>query len=660
MSAASPPSVPEFRKFMNPCLAVLRRHGQALTNEELDVAVGAEMRLPPDVLAVLHDPDKNPKPEAYYRLAWARSYLKRMGLIDNATRGSWQITPKGRTAGEIDPAEVARLVTSGVNADSLAADVSDALAEELLSIHQRMVEAEGNPAGDVLASYHARFRERFGPDALRAATGERLLALMHGRGTRDSLVYWLEFKNDEDFPGAFFGSIAGGSALKFGIYQSTETQHWMTGHPSSQQKLSVREAIARVEQQRDQLVRGADVLAACRPETVDYRELQREITLAAPDLAESAWGHKYFALLFPEILDTYHNVSYQKYHLIRLQKIPAEGRYENARYFAGIARQLGIPITHLGPTLNIRHGGEPRTFWRLGTTAGDTGESEWPRMKSGGFASVGWSETGSLEGVEINLAGKEHVRALIGKHFPREAAVTTKSANQLFAFVANVRRGDTIVAMQGATVLGIGEATGDYFFEPNDGRFAHRRPVSWRSFEEWKLPKPEGMRTTFVPLGRQAGNLVEIVRRLDTPTLEETQTPAAPLPATSTPSFSHAPLTGVLGRVQSALNRKGQVILCGPPGTGKTYWAIGAMRELAARSWFGRPYEELSDDQRASLVADGAIAQCTFHPAYGYEEFIVGYRPAVEQGTLTFVPRPGIFATLCERAMPSPTSSSFS
>jgi 5-methylcytosine-specific restriction enzyme B len=52
---------------------------------------------------------------------------------------------------------------------------------------------------------------------------------MHAHGNRDSLVIWLEFKNDEEFP-AIFGSIAGGSALKFGIYRSKETGAWMTGH----------------------------------------------------------------------------------------------------------------------------------------------------------------------------------------------------------------------------------------------------------------------------------------------------------------------------------------------------------------------------------------------------------------------------------------------
>ena len=54
-----------------------------------------------------------------------------------------------------------------------------------------------------------------------------LLETMHTHGNKDSLVYWLEFKNDEEFP-ARFGSIAGGSAFKFGIFRRKETGTWVT------------------------------------------------------------------------------------------------------------------------------------------------------------------------------------------------------------------------------------------------------------------------------------------------------------------------------------------------------------------------------------------------------------------------------------------------
>jgi 5-methylcytosine-specific restriction enzyme B len=48
--------------------------------------------------------------------------------------------------------------------------------------------------------FYAVFRSRFGPDQLANLDGETLLHTMHAHGSKDSLVYWLEFKNDEEFP----------------------------------------------------------------------------------------------------------------------------------------------------------------------------------------------------------------------------------------------------------------------------------------------------------------------------------------------------------------------------------------------------------------------------------------------------------------------------
>lgn len=48
--------------------------------------------------AVLHG--DGPGTEIAYRLAWARSYLKGMGLAENSRRGVWSLTEKGRTVTE--------------------------------------------------------------------------------------------------------------------------------------------------------------------------------------------------------------------------------------------------------------------------------------------------------------------------------------------------------------------------------------------------------------------------------------------------------------------------------------------------------------------------------------------------------------------------------
>jgi 5-methylcytosine-specific restriction protein B len=85
------------------------------------------------------------------------------------------------------------------------------------------------------------FDERFGPAVLQTLNGEELLFLLHGRSKVEggSLAYWLEFKNDEEFDTKRFGSISGGSALKFELYQRQSDGVWITGSSKNQSVMTV-------------------------------------------------------------------------------------------------------------------------------------------------------------------------------------------------------------------------------------------------------------------------------------------------------------------------------------------------------------------------------------------------------------------------------------
>jgi len=118
-------------------------------------------------------------------------------------------------------------------------------------------------------------------------------------------------------------------------------------------------------------------------------------------------------------------------------------------------------------------------------------------------------------------------------------------------------------------------------------------------------------------------------------------------------------LTGIMRRIQEVLERKGQVILYGPPGTGKTYWAEQAACELAARASFGTPFENLPNEQRSLLRSEddahhAKVRACCFHPAYGYEDFLEGFRPEATTSHMQFVPQDGIFKQLCKDASDAP------
>lgn len=167
------------------------------------------------------------------------------------------------------------------------------------------------------------------------------------------------------------------------------------------------------------------------------------------------------------------------------------------------------------------------------------------------------------------------------------------------------------------------------------------------------MPNPEGLRTTFFSIGRHANNVVAIERKL----LDGNQAPA-PKIAQAAPNRSLR-LDGIPGRIQAILERKGQAIVYGPPGTGKTHWSRQAAFDLAALKGFGRPLAELSASERdtvqGTVQAAGLVRCCTFHPAYGYEDFIEGFRPQQgASGQLVFIRGAGIFKTLCDDARRSP------
>ena len=98
---------------MQPTLDVLRERDSSATNQELVDLAAAKMGLSTEQVSVPHDPEKGTPSEVAYRMAWARSYLKKAGLLDNTAQGVWSLTEKGRNSEHVDGHEIARAVRSG-------------------------------------------------------------------------------------------------------------------------------------------------------------------------------------------------------------------------------------------------------------------------------------------------------------------------------------------------------------------------------------------------------------------------------------------------------------------------------------------------------------------------------------------------------------------
>ena len=513
----------------------------------------------------------------------------------------------------------------------------------------------------------AKFRDRFGPPRLQALDGEALLQFMHGRqqGPEKCLMYWLEFKDDEDFRGPRFGSIAGGSALKFGIFQRAADATWITGSPQDQIVLSVADASAVARKQRDELLAGCAALDVHDPsDTSDenYVRLQLAMEAASPELVNSAWAHKYWFLLYSDRLDELHSWNHQSFYSFKLLQrppvIPSSVQSKAPRFllagrFVAAARELEVPVPVLNQVMFIRYG-PPRRYWKVGTTEGSDGSSHWDAMRKGRFVSIGWADvpdlTDKLNSDKTTL--KNLVRGFIEQQYSTPNMATRK-AGEIVDFAQTIEVEDLVVACSGSSVLEIGKVDEPYQYDESL-EFPHKRPVKWLSLEPWTLPEVEGPRTSVFPFGKKELNRLELERRLSR--VGEIDFPNTPITPQVTDEVALPSLDALTSRLESILLRKGQVILYGPPGTGKTFGALRAANELAARSIFGRPFASLTGEQSIQITGNtaGIVRMCTFHPGWGYEDFMEGLRPVTNEGHMLFEARDGILKVLCADARKAP------
>lgn len=529
------------------------------------------------------------------------------------------------------------------------------IIERLKQTCDKLLEDEKLLSLEELNEGYLLFQSKFSLDILKGLDGEPLIETMFNISNHNSLNYWLEFKNDDEFKTNMYtyGSISGGSAFKYIMFKRNKDNKWVTGNPQNPTVLSIDEAIELGRKLRNSLVAGAQLIENLdiNASIEEYIKLQENLdNVLIENMSNLGWVHKYYHMIYPNKIDAFHNTKWQKHGLIssHIKPIDDNKLYIMAGQYMDIARKSELPVAYIMNAMVELFGGRPIDYFRIGTTGNN--KSYWQDMRKGGYISIGWPKVGDLRqyGEIKKIEMKEKLRTKLEEHYQNDPRAIGRTASQILSFYYDIKLGDIVVAVDGEKLLGIGKIVGSYEYM-KDLDFPHCIPTEWLyiSDGDMRLPKArEGIRTT-VYRYKDLDNILYIEKLKDEGQfLSETKLTAL------------SPLTGTIADVQDVLNRKKQVILYGPPGTGKTYYAEKASKEIAARNMYKKSFIDLSESEKQSILGDGrtsgVVRICCFHPSYGYEDFIEGIKPNIIDGKTQFELKDGIFKSLCLDAKKKP------
>lgn len=135
--------IPKFDDLFQHMLDVLRDYVRPVSLDEIEYKIIDRLQLPYDVWSQVHNQNEGNRTTLGYRLAWARFYLKKAGLIESPERGLWCLTALGKNTITVDKEKIKKIATEReMNAETEKNDL-DAIKNEIVTDeHAADVEAE--------------------------------------------------------------------------------------------------------------------------------------------------------------------------------------------------------------------------------------------------------------------------------------------------------------------------------------------------------------------------------------------------------------------------------------------------------------------------------------------------------------------------------------
>ena len=106
-------TVPRYNELMWPTLKAIKALGGSASNAEIVQKVVEQEGFSEEIQNQMHS--DGPMTELEYRMAWARTYLRKGGALENSKRGVWSITDVGKNLGQHQMQNIVTKVLKGFN-----------------------------------------------------------------------------------------------------------------------------------------------------------------------------------------------------------------------------------------------------------------------------------------------------------------------------------------------------------------------------------------------------------------------------------------------------------------------------------------------------------------------------------------------------------------
>ena len=333
------------------------------------------------------------------------------------------------------------------------------------------------------------FKERYAPDKLAALSDEELLdsVFFTAGDNKDSLCCWIEMNKECK---SYYGSISGGSAFKFGLFQSKDSGVWLSGSSRKQIELSSEEALVLGKEIRDALVKGAEIIQKATLDSLEaYEKMNRNLVEAIGQKISSwSWIHKYFSIAFSDKLSSFHSDDLQLHVLRALRIKPSEYYYARSGQIAMVQNLAEWNYVEFFSAFKDCFG-DSLQFFRLGTSDGTNNyAAEWARQ---GIIGIGWSKLGDLSKYvsKDGFDTKTVQENLEKEYYPENKSIASRKAGEIARFY-QMNNNSIVVLMDGQKLIAMADHIGDYAYDPVS-RMAHHKDAEWKFLFDMGETLPE-------------------------------------------------------------------------------------------------------------------------------------------------------------------------